>query len=454
MPSENKKAKKTFDGKGYDSSVMMDFTPSSDEEISSYYGDISSLVGDELKDYLYSKISTHFIDGNNDSEDLKYYQAYGTSGVTKWYKITDRNWSLSRSITPSTYLFSEDSGNNYYETMLYFEDNTTESKQINTDINNFTGEVGLDHIDWTNKKAPKASGIYGNNKAQVDKEHVWVKSHGFSPSGDPSKGAGTDLHHLIAADHNTNNVHNDMCYGEVADHNLSSTTIVYCIYGDGSYDISGWKGKSISNEDVFEPTDSWKGNIARALLYMATRYSKKLTSSQTNSEYEPYLHFETYSATESSHSKDNNEGIFHNLSTFLSWNELDPVDEYEKKRNDLIYKNVQDNRNPYVDHPEWARRVFDSNYSLDDNNDNKDNNSSSTNDSSVKTDITSSSKENTSKSSSTTEENQSAIDLIDKIGYPKLIIGGVVVIVILIIVIIIFSKHGKKKPKKRKNKKK
>lgn len=462
MPSENKYASKAYDGKGYDSSIMMDFDNSTDEEISSYYGDINTLVGDDLKNYLYTKISTHFIDNKSDSTDLKYYQVYGTSGITKWYKITDRNWSLSRSITPSTYKFSEDDQDNFFETMMYFEDCTTKTKQINTDINGFTGDTSLTYIDWTNEKVPQASGIYGNNKAQVDKEHVWVKSHGFSPSGDPSKGAGTDLHHLIAADHNTNNVHNDMCYGEVVDHNASSTSTIYCIYADGTYDVSGWKGKSSLGEDVFEPTNKWKGNVARALLYMATRYGKKLTGSTTNSEYEPYLHFETYD-TSTDHNRSDNEGIFHNLSTFLSWNELDPVDDYEKKRNNLIYKNVQDNRNPYVDHPEWARRVFDSNYTLDDSGADKTSSSSSTIESSNSSSIPSteissdlSSEKSTSETSSsegktTSEDNTVIEELSDRFGLTTVIIVGVIVLVVVIIIIIIFSKHGskKKKPKKK-----
>ena len=34
------------------------------------------------------------------------------------------------------------------------------------------------------------------------------------------------------------------------------------------------------------------------------------------------------------------------------WNLIDPIDQFEKKRNDLIFK-VQKNRNPFVDHPNW-----------------------------------------------------------------------------------------------------
>ncbi|MFA6829864.1 MAG: endonuclease [Bacilli bacterium] len=334
-------ASKTFDGRAYNTSQKMDFTDSTTAEIEDYYGDIGTKKGDDLKDYLYDVLSV-------DNTFVTY-----ASGVTQWYKITDRNWDLSREISPETYLFDDDKivdgKPNFYETMLYFDDCSTENRQINTLLNSFTGVVGQTSVDWTNKTCPKLNSV-SNNKVQVDKEHVWVKSHGFSPSGDPAKGAGTDLHHLLAADHNTNNVHNDKYYGKVFDHN--SAQKVYCIYGDGTYDLSGWVGNTSLGEECFEPTDKWKGDIARALLYMGVRYS----SQENNTESEPYLLL-----TDDNSLKDDNSsyhGVFHNLSSFIEWNDLDPVDEYEIHRNNLIYKNVQNNRNPFIDHPEWVKRVY------------------------------------------------------------------------------------------------
>ena len=46
------------------------------------------------------------------------------------------------------------------------------------------------------------------------------------------------------------------------------------------------------------------------------------------------------------------------LSDLLEWNKLDPVDEYEIHRNNLIYKNFQHNRNPFIDFPEWADYIW------------------------------------------------------------------------------------------------
>ncbi|MFA5481563.1 MAG: endonuclease, partial [Bacilli bacterium] len=34
------------------------------------------------------------------------------------------------------------------------------------------------------------------------------------------------------------------------------------------------------------------------------------------------------------------------------------VDEFEMNRNNIIYEDYQDNRNPFIDHPEWVNSIF------------------------------------------------------------------------------------------------
>lgn len=334
--------KASFDGRAYDSSLMMDFTDSTTEEVDEYYGDIQDLTGDELKYYLYDVISK-----NN------YFLSYGSgtsSGVSKYYQITDRNWELSNEISPETFTFASEADDDYYLRLLYSTGNDSKETAYNNTVNGYSVNSSLDHIDYDAREKP-------NGTIQVDREHVWAKSHGFD--ADPIKGAGTDLHHLIAADHRTNNIHNNLYYGEVYDLNDPDTDEVECYLADGTTDLSGYKGYDIDGEMVFEPLDEYKGDIARAIFYMATRYGK---NTGQNSKTEPYLVVTDDDTLEDDNSK--YYGVHHNLSTLLEWNDLDPVDEYEYHRNNLIYKNVQRNRNPYVDHPEWVRRVFDENYSL------------------------------------------------------------------------------------------
>jgi endonuclease I len=46
------------------------------------------------------------------------------------------------------------------------------------------------------------------------------------------------------------------------------------------------------------------------------------------------------------------------LQIMLDWHAGDPVDDSERAINEEIFTDLQKNRNPYIDHPEWARRVF------------------------------------------------------------------------------------------------
>jgi hypothetical protein len=41
----------------------------------------------------------------------------------------------------------------------------------------------------------------------------------------------------------------------------------------------------------------------------------------------------------------------------LDWNNQDPVSDREIERNNGIYT-LQNNRNPYIDHPEYVQRVW------------------------------------------------------------------------------------------------
>ena len=42
----------------------------------------------------------------------------------------------------------------------------------------------------------------------------------------------------------------------------------------------------------------------------------------------------------------------------LRWNYADGVNNFERRKNDLIYDTYQHNRNPYIDHPEYVWAVF------------------------------------------------------------------------------------------------
>ena len=42
----------------------------------------------------------------------------------------------------------------------------------------------------------------------------------------------------------------------------------------------------------------------------------------------------------------------------VEWHKLDPVDDIEMNRNNVVFASKQNNRNPFVDHPEWVDKIF------------------------------------------------------------------------------------------------
>lgn len=73
-------ATKAFDGRFYDSSLKMDFTDTSKENIDNYYSTIDNTsTGSSFINELYTVIS-------KDNHFVKY------ADVNKWYQITDRNY--------------------------------------------------------------------------------------------------------------------------------------------------------------------------------------------------------------------------------------------------------------------------------------------------------------------------------------------------------------------------
>ncbi len=195
---------------------------------------------------------------------------------------------------------------------------------------------------------------------KVNREHVYPKSYGFGNDSDSTflPYAATDMHNLHMGEaRNNQSGHNNYPYGNVTDKN-SATAIKSSISGE----VTGYLGVNKDNIPVYEPMDKDKGDIARSIFYMAARYhtydaskdncpSLKLSDKPTDI----YTNKTTITADMT---KDNpcEYGI---LTDLLSWNDSDPVDDHEIHRNNLCYNFVQNNRNPFIDYPSWAKIAFD-----------------------------------------------------------------------------------------------
>ncbi len=170
-----------------------------------------------------------------------------------------------------------------------------------------------------------------NNTNGWTREHVWAKSRGDFGT---ALGPGTDVHALRPLDANTNSTRSNRGFD-----NCNDCSFVY----------DKWSNNTNSMKDnvewTFEPRPEVKGDVARMLFYMAVRY-------------EGYDGYPDLELSESILPSNDNSPFHGKLSTLLEWHRNDPVDEWEENRNDIIYYDFQDNRNPFIDHPEIAEHLW------------------------------------------------------------------------------------------------
>lgn len=152
-----------------------------------------------------------------------------------------------------------------------------------------------------------------------NREHVWSKSHGNFGT---EIGAGTDLHHIRPADHSVNNDRYTKDFDNGGNPHSEAS--------ECNYDSDSW-----------EPRDEVKGDIARMMFYMSVRY-------EGNGE--PDLELVDRVT-------DYPNPVFGVLSTLIEWNQQDPPDDFERRRNLITYQ-YQGNRNPFIDHPEYVNMIW------------------------------------------------------------------------------------------------
>ena len=161
-----------------------------------------------------------------------------------------------------------------------------------------------------------------NNGGMVwNREHVWPKNKSNGNWGE-SQG-GTDILHLRPTYSTPNSTRSNHPYGNVTHTNSTKKTYEGMDYGwlDG---------------DIFEPLDCTKGDAARIIMYVWTIY-------------DGYSGYNPLSIT----------NVFESYDTLLEWHTMDKPDLMEGHRNDYVQNStLQKNRNPFVDHPELAWKIF------------------------------------------------------------------------------------------------
>jgi endonuclease I len=198
--------------------------------------------------------------------------------------------------------------------------------------------TGTDSYEYTSTN--DQCGSYGAEGDCYNREHLFPQ--GFFNQASPMK---SDAHFVVPSDGKVNGVRDNFPFGKVDNPTWTSTNGSKKGSNLNSGYSSGYTGT------VFEPIDEFKGDVARAMFYVATRYQDVITSwdswpmvNGTNTQ--------VYANT------------FKNI--LLTWHQLDPVSPYEIGKNNEIYYNHQGNRNPFIDHPEWVNTIWGNPAGIDD----------------------------------------------------------------------------------------
>jgi endonuclease I len=213
-----------------------------------------------------------------------------------------------------------------------YSDTYTPLRAIHTDPANTANLLTVYSGTSLGKFATFFSGQNGDTT--WSREHVWPVSFGLDTSNvdpgftDADAGADyTDLFNLRPALQTVNSARGNLFFDE----------------STGSVTVPPLAPLCSKDSNSWEPREVEKGDLARTIFYMATRYN----GSDPNT-----IDLEIGTTPNPS------GGRFANLSTLLDWHENDPVSPEERKMNQLIYSTYQRNRNPFIDHPEYVAMIW------------------------------------------------------------------------------------------------
>ncbi|WP_459212661.1 endonuclease [Aquimarina rhabdastrellae] len=263
-----------------------------------YYDSADGLTGYALKTELKNIISNGHVD-----------QGYGALYTA--YQTTDSD--------------------NYYE-------NDGSVLDMYTEKPNAADSFNFDHDTDGGSGTGDACGSSGTTNAVeggcYNREHLFPQ--GFFNERFPMR---SDVHHVVPSDAYVNNQRGNFPFGEVT----SPTNT----YSNGSK--LGPSATAGYNGTVFEPIDEFKGDIARALLYFATRYEDNVTDAT----------WDNHDSTQENPLDGSNDQVYETwyIALLVSWHIADPVSQRETDRNNAAY-NFQGNANPFISHPEYVQRIW------------------------------------------------------------------------------------------------
>lgn len=261
-----------------------------------YYSGTENLSGYALKTKLHEIISTKTF--NYHYDDLK--TLYGQTDLDKYYDYGADN---------TTYLLD------------IYSNNPTGTTAYHYSLNNIIGSANAEGLGW-------------------NREHMMPQS-----SFNSAYPMYSDLFFVIPTDARINQLRSNYPYGK------AGSTVYYNFTNGSKQALNGTPNATYTGR-VYEPVNEFKGDVARSLLYFAVRYEGKLGNFNfTTNATDPTKDQNPLDGTE--------EKAYENwyIAMLLNWHQQDPVSQREIDRNNAVF-NIQKNRNPFVDHPEWVSAIW------------------------------------------------------------------------------------------------
>ncbi|MCR3906249.1 MAG: endonuclease [Tenericutes bacterium] len=245
--------------------------------------------------------------------------------------------------TPPTYGTSQNDEGFYYYTFVdsgdyYDSANNLIGNSLTNELRNILStnfepttyddaRVHLELADQSLDDPTKVWNIYDSvlvdavwDSTSWHREHVWPNSRlGMDRVTQSGRNQGSDLHNLRAITPAVNSSRSDRFYSEAS----------------GGYQTT--------DDGGFYPGDEHKGDVARILFYMATMYDFLIL---TDDDLDDTSNHYTMDGTKMG-----------KLSLLIQWHKEDPVDDFERNRNQHIY-DAQGNRNPFIDKPEYVHLIW------------------------------------------------------------------------------------------------
>lgn len=202
-----------------------------------------------------------------------------------------------------------------------------------------TSYDGLRDVFKTSDADPNKSGniiwfysgtsvTFNGKFGSTNREHVWPKKGGTAFDGDKERNVGSDAHHLRPAEQNLNSDRGSKQFGEVP--TIASNIVPQA--GSTSYD-----NLCYLQGNYFYPGKGYRGATARILMYVETRWGDNYN-----------LNF-VIGAGDCKTIGD--------IETLMKWHYQEPPTAEEIRRNEAVFK-IQGNRNPFIDHPEFATKIY------------------------------------------------------------------------------------------------